>query len=54
MGAKYILAALAIVFLALGLARIMRSGHTAHPQSRTWFIIAIIFAAVTAWLFLST
>jgi hypothetical protein len=50
-GAKYILTALAALFLALALARIGRRGPTAHPQSRTWLIIAIIFGAVGAWLF---
>jgi hypothetical protein len=48
---KYILAALAAIFLVLGLARIARRGHVAHPQSRTFLLIAIIFGAVSAWLF---
>lgn len=51
MGAKYILAALAAIFLVLGLARIGRRGHMAQPQNRTWLIVAIIFGAVSAWLF---
>jgi len=50
-GAKYILAALAALFLVLGLARIGRRGHMARPQSGTWLLIAVIFGAVSAWLF---
>jgi hypothetical protein len=50
-GAKYILAALAALFLVLALTRIGRRGRMAHPQSRTWLIIAIIFGAVSACLF---
>ena len=51
MAAKYILLALAAVFLVFGLMRIARHGAAAHPQSRTWLIIAVIFGAVSAWLF---
>jgi hypothetical protein len=51
LAAKHILAALAVIFFVLGVARIARRGHTAHPQSRTWLLIAVIFAAVSAWLF---
>ena len=51
MATKYILAALAAIFLVLGLARIGRHSQAAHPQSRTFLIIAIIFGAVSAWLF---
>lgn len=47
---KYILAALAAVFLILGLVRAVRAGVT-HPQARTWLLIGIIFSAVSAWLF---
>jgi hypothetical protein len=42
---------LAVVFLALALARTARTGSFVHPQSRTWLIIALIFGAVSAWLF---
>jgi len=45
---KYILGALAIVFLALAM---LRGGGPSHPQGRTWMIIAVIFGAVSAWLF---
>ena len=51
MGAKYILAVLAVVFLAAALMRLSRGGGISHPQTRTWLIVAAIFAAVSAWLF---
>jgi len=48
---KYILAALSVVFLILAVSRMARGGGAAHPQSRTWLLIGVIFAAVSAWLF---
>ena len=51
MATKYILLALAVLFFALAVRRIIRTGTLSHPQSRTWLIIAVIFAAVSAWLF---
>jgi hypothetical protein len=48
---KYILAALAAVFLVAALARSSRGGGISHPQTKTWLLIAVIFAAVSAWLF---
>jgi hypothetical protein len=47
MAAKYILAVLAAIFLALSVAR----GSPLHPQNRTWLLIAVIFSVVSAWLF---
>jgi DMSO reductase anchor subunit len=44
--AKYILAALAVVFL---LAAVIRGPRT--PQGRTWLLIAAIFGIVSSWLF---
>jgi hypothetical protein len=49
--AKYILAALAAAFLAAALIRLLRGGGIAHPQTKTWLLIAVIFAAVSSWLF---
>jgi len=49
--AKYILAALALAFLAAALVRLSRGGGMRHPQTKTWLIIAVVFAAVSAWLF---
>jgi hypothetical protein len=49
--AKYILAAFAIAFSVAALVRLTRDGRLAHPQTRTWLLISVIFAAVSAWLF---
>ena len=46
--ARYILGALAVIFLALGASRGWR-----HPQGRTWLTVGAIFAAVSLWLFRS-
>lgn len=51
MAAQYILAALAIVFLVMGIGRSARAGGTRHPEGKTWLLIGVIFAAVSAWLF---
>ena len=51
MAAKYILAALALAFLAAALVRLSRGGGMRHPQTKTWLTIAVVFAAVSAWLF---
>ena len=51
MAAKYILAGLAVVFLAAALLRLSRGGGISHPQIKTWLLIALIFGAVSAWLF---
>lgn len=46
MAAKYILAALAVVFLVAAITRGPRT-----PQGRIWLRVAAIFAVVSAWLF---
>lgn len=51
MAAKYILAVLSVLFLILAFTRMARGGGAAHPQSRTWLLIGIIFGVVSAWLF---
>ena len=51
MAAKYILAALSVLFLVLAFTRMARGGGATHPQSRTWLLIGIIFGLVSAWLF---
>ena len=51
MAAKYILAALSVIFIALAIVRLAQTGGAAYPQIRTWFIIGVIFGAVSAWLF---
>jgi hypothetical protein len=39
------------VFVGATVARPTRGGGLSHPQTRTWLLIALIFAAVSAWLF---
>ena len=51
MGAKYILGAPPVVLLAAALMRLSRGGGISHPQTKTWLIVSVIFAAVGAWLF---
>ena len=53
MPAKYILSALAVVFLAAAARRIGRTGNWREPAARTWLTIAVIFAVVSAWLWVS-
>jgi hypothetical protein len=50
MTARFILAGLAVAFLVAGTTRAASLG-LAHPQPRTWLLIAAIFAAVSTWLF---
>jgi len=49
MEARYILGALAVVFLIAGLSRVRRLG-LAHPQARTWLLVAVVFALISTWL----
>jgi len=51
MAAKYILALLSGVFLIFGGRRLIEDAGRLHPQSRTWLLIGVIFAIVSAWLF---
>lgn len=53
MAAKYILAALSVIFLALGAMRLVSGGPraSAHPQARAWLLIGGIFAVVSVYLF---
>ena len=44
--AKYILAAMAVVFLIAAIVR-----GPCSPQGRTWLLIAVIFGIVSSWLF---
>ncbi|SFM80996.1 hypothetical protein [Variovorax sp. OV329] len=53
MAAKYILAALALVFFAAALWRLARDGFKLASASRTWLVVALIFGAVSAWLWWS-
>lgn len=50
MAAKYILAVLAVGFLA-AVMRWSRTSGISHPQTKIWLLISAIFAIVSAWLF---
>jgi hypothetical protein len=50
MGTKYVIAALSVLFLIMAAIRGAQRGAR-HPQVRTWFLVGVIFAAVSAWLF---
>ena len=50
MAAKYILAVVAVGFLAAALFRVLR-GEGARAQTKTWLLVGLIFTAVSAWLF---
>jgi hypothetical protein len=50
MAAKYVLAALALAFLAAAVVRGARGGGLKDPAVRTWLLIALVFTAVAAWL----
>jgi hypothetical protein len=51
MAAKHILLAFAVGFLTAGMLRLSRGGSSQHPQTRTWFLVSVIFIAVSGWLF---
>jgi hypothetical protein len=51
LAAKYILAVLAVTFLVAALIRLSRGGGISHPQTKTWLLVGVIFAVVSAWLF---
>jgi uncharacterized membrane protein HdeD (DUF308 family) len=50
MNAAYILLGVGTAFLVAAIVRLARDQGRLHPQSRTWFLIAGIFAAVGIWL----
>jgi hypothetical protein len=52
--AKYILAVLAAGFLIAAAVGNVRDPGGSHLQSRTWFLVGVIFSAVSAWLWLRT
>jgi len=49
--AKYILTVVAVAFVAAALMRMLRGDGISHPQTKTWLLIGVIFAAVSVWLF---
>ncbi len=52
MAARYILGALAVVFLVLGGMRSLRERRIGSA-ARTWLTIGVIFGLVSVWLWLS-
>jgi len=42
---------LSVAFLAAAAMRAMRGGRVSHPQTKTWLIVGVVFAAVSLWLF---
>lgn len=50
MAARHILFVLALVFLGAAVWRLMRDGFALAPASRTWLLVALIFGAVSGWL----
>jgi len=50
----YVFGALAAAFIGLAIARAARDAGKLGPQSRTWLIIGMIFAAVSLWLWTSS
>jgi hypothetical protein len=46
--------ALAAIFLALAAWRLLGDHGTAHPQSRAWLLVGLIFAVVSVYLFYGT
>jgi hypothetical protein len=50
MAVKYILAVAALASLVFAVVRIARDDGKFGPASRTWLIIALIFGAVSLWL----
>jgi len=50
MPAKYILPILAVIFLLAALQRLVRDGFRLAGASRTWLLVALIFGAVSGWL----
>jgi hypothetical protein len=51
MAAKYILGVVAAAFFTAAMLRLARGGGVAHPQTKTWLLIAVIFGAVSTWMF---
>lgn len=47
---RWLFPLLAVVFLVLAGARLLRNGRRLDPAARTWLILGVIFAAVSLWL----
>jgi len=53
LAAKYVLSVMAMIFMMLSAARIVRDGGRIAPASRTWLTIGIIFALVGGYLWMN-
>jgi len=49
--AKYVLAVFAVFFIAAALVGLSRGDRISHPRTKTWLLVGVIFAVVSAWLF---
>lgn len=54
MAAKYIFTVLAAFFLLAGIFRYSKDQYHLSPASRTWLLMALIFALASTWLWLKT
>lgn len=52
MHAKGILAVMAVAFLAAAAWRVRRDNGRIAPASKTWLMVAAVFALVSAWLWM--
>jgi hypothetical protein len=52
MAAQYILPVLSAIFLLAALIRLIRDSGRIGPASKTWLLVAVIFAVVSAWLWI--
>jgi hypothetical protein len=50
--ARYILTVLAVLFLVAALWRRARDGGRIGPAAKTWLIVAVLFGAVSVWLWM--
>ncbi|WBS00584.1 hypothetical protein OU994_19965 [Pseudoduganella sp. SL102] len=51
MHARVVFAVLALAFLAAAAVRLLRDGGL-RPASKTWLLVAALFGATSAWLWL--
>lgn len=54
MNASLILIVLSVMFLVAATLRYYRDAGRLAPASKTWFLVAAIFALVSGWLWLRT
>ena len=47
----YLFPVIALVFLVLGARRLAREGWRRSIAGRTWLIVGMVFALVSAWVF---